>query len=106
MVAGRVAHGAGETGPERLSSTSVDDELIGPRDLAGTRAAIRISRRSSERLARWHGLPSQRRPSVLMIQGGRDGCERTTLTELAERLRLAQSAATELVDRDRPHVVM
>jgi DNA-binding MarR family transcriptional regulator len=34
-----------------------------------------------------------------MIKGARDGSEQSTVTELAERLQLAQSTVTELVRR-------
>ena len=34
-----------------------------------------------------------------MIKGARDGSERSTVTELARRLQLAQSTVTELVSR-------
>ena len=34
-----------------------------------------------------------------MIKGARDGSERSTVTELADRLQLAQSTVTELVRR-------
>ncbi|MDX6644319.1 MAG: hypothetical protein QOK40_46 [Miltoncostaeaceae bacterium] len=36
---------------------------------------------------------------LLMIKGAPDGSERSTVTELAERLQLAQSTVTELVSR-------
>jgi DNA-binding MarR family transcriptional regulator len=36
---------------------------------------------------------------LLMIKGAPDGRERSTVTELAERLQLAQSTVTELVSR-------
>ena len=35
----------------------------------------------------------------MMIKGSRDGREQSTVTELAERLQLAQSTVTELVRR-------
>jgi DNA-binding MarR family transcriptional regulator len=34
-----------------------------------------------------------------MVKGARDGSEQSTVTELAERLQLAQSTVTELVSR-------
>jgi DNA-binding MarR family transcriptional regulator len=36
---------------------------------------------------------------LLMIKGAPDGSEQSTVTELAERLQLAQSTVTELVGR-------
>jgi len=44
-------------------------------------------------------LTPQRYLLLLMIKGARDGTEQSTVTELAERLQLAQSTVTELVSR-------
>jgi DNA-binding MarR family transcriptional regulator len=55
--------------------------------------------RKSERNARNSGLTPQRYLLLLMIKGAPDGRERSTVTELAERLKLAQSTVTELVRR-------
>jgi DNA-binding MarR family transcriptional regulator len=67
--------------------------------VAAFRAALRSFLRDSERVARASGLTPQRYLLLLMIKGAADGSERTTITELAERLALAQSSATELVQR-------
>jgi DNA-binding MarR family transcriptional regulator len=63
------------------------------------RSALRRFLRRSERIARSAGLTPQRYLLLLMIKGAPDGSERSTVTELAERLQLAQSTVTELVRR-------
>ena len=60
---------------------------------------IRSFLRTSEQLAREHGLTPRRLLLLLMIKGAPDGSEQSTVTELAERLQLAQSTVTELVGR-------
>jgi DNA-binding MarR family transcriptional regulator len=55
--------------------------------------------RSSERIARANGLTPQRHLLLLMIKGAPDGSECATVTDLVERLELAQSTVTELVQR-------
>jgi DNA-binding MarR family transcriptional regulator len=68
-------------------------------NVADFRAALRRFLRKSERIARSSGLTPQRHLLLLMIKGAADGSERSTVTELAERLQLAQSTVTELVSR-------
>jgi DNA-binding MarR family transcriptional regulator len=68
-------------------------------NVAEFRAALRRFMRTTERNARAAGLTPQRYLLLLMIKGARDGSERSTVTELAERLQLAQSTVTELVRR-------
>src|SRR4051794_20999473 len=68
-------------------------------NVAEFRAALRRFLRTTERNARAAGLTPQRYLLLLMIKGARDGSERSTVTELAERLQLAQSTVTELVRR-------
>jgi DNA-binding MarR family transcriptional regulator len=63
------------------------------------RAALRRFLRRSERVARASGLTPQRYLLLLMIKGAPDGSEQSTVTELADRLQLAQSTVTELVSR-------
>jgi len=63
------------------------------------RSALRRFLRRSERVARASGLTPQRYLLLLMIKGAPDGSEQSTVTELAERLQLAQSTVTELVSR-------
>jgi DNA-binding MarR family transcriptional regulator len=74
---------------------SVDDAV----GVAEFRAALRRFLRRSERIARQSGLTPQRHLLLLMIKGSPDRTEQSTVTELAERLQLAQSTVTELVRR-------
>src|SRR5437868_5261681 len=67
--------------------------------VAEFRAAMRRFLRRTERTARASGLTPQRYLLLLMIKGAPDGSEQSTVTELAERLQLAQSTVTELVSR-------
>jgi len=67
--------------------------------VAELRAALRQFLRRSERVARQSGLTPQRYLLLLMIKGAPSGSEQSTVTELAERLQLAQSTVTELVRR-------
>src|SRR6266513_303216 len=67
--------------------------------VAECRAGLRQFLRRSERIARQAGLTPQRYLLLLMIKGAADGSEQSTVTELAERLQLAQSTVTELVRR-------
>ena len=66
---------------------------------AELRSALRRFLRDSERTARHCGLTPQRYLLLLMIKGAPGGRERSTVTELADRLQLAQSTVTELVGR-------
>src|SRR6476661_6924072 len=68
-------------------------------EVADFREALRRFLRTSERVARQSGLTPQRHLLLLMIKGARDGSEQSTVTELSERLQLAQSTVTELVSR-------
>jgi len=67
--------------------------------VAAFRAALRSFLRESELAARTSGLTPQRYLLLLMIKGAPDGSERATVTDLADRLGLAQSTVTELVSR-------
>ena len=67
--------------------------------VAEFRAALRKFLRTSERVARASGLTPQRQLLMLMIKGAPGLTERSTVTDLAERLQLAQSTVTELVRR-------
>src|SRR5881296_559848 len=78
------------------------DERLSPEAAmrgAEFRSALRRFLRRSERIARSAGLTPQRYLLLLMIKGAPDGSEQSTVTELAERLQLAQSTVTELVRR-------
>ena len=68
-------------------------------EVADFREQLRRFMRQSERIARQSGLTPQRYLLLLMIKGARDGSEQSTVTELADRLQLAQSTVTELVSR-------
>lgn len=68
-------------------------------EVAEFREALRRFLRQSERIARQSGLTPQRHLLLLMIKGASDGSEQSTVTELADRLQLAQSTVTELVSR-------
>jgi DNA-binding MarR family transcriptional regulator len=68
-------------------------------EVAEFREALRRFLRQSERVARQSGLTPQRHLLLLMIKGATDGSEQSTVTELADRLQLAQSTVTELVSR-------
>jgi DNA-binding MarR family transcriptional regulator len=67
--------------------------------VAEFRAALRQFLRRSERVARLSGLTPQRHLLLLMIKGAPGGDEQSTVTQLAQRLQLAQSTVTELVRR-------
>lgn len=67
--------------------------------VAEFRAALRKFLRRSERIARQSGLTPQRFLLLLMIKGAPGGEEQSTVTELSDRLQLAQSTVTELVRR-------
>jgi len=77
------------------ASFQVDDAIA----VAEFRAALRQFLRRSERVARQSGLTPQRYLLLLMIKGAPGGNEQSTVTELSERLQLAQSTVTELVRR-------
>src|SRR5438552_4946915 len=79
----------------------MDERLTAEAAMRGAefRSALRRFLRRSERVARSSGLTPQRHLLMLMIKGAPDGSERSTVTELAERLQLAQSTVTELVRR-------
>lgn len=63
------------------------------------RSALRRFERQSDRIVRASGLTPRWYLLLLLIKGSPDGRERSTVTELAERLYLAQSTVTELVAR-------
>lgn len=69
------------------------------RSAAELRVALRRFLRLSEQVARRNELTPQRYLLLLMIKGAPGGDERSTVTELSERLQLAQSTVTELVRR-------
>ena len=80
-------------------STEVKLDTTDAIRIAAFRAVIRRFLRTTEHLAREHGLTPRRYLLLLMIKGAPDGSEQSTVTELSERLQLAQSTVTELVRR-------
>lgn len=83
--------------PDHGSPRSVDAETA--IRVAAFRAAMRAFLRKSEQIARASGLTPQRYLLLLMIKGNPDGSEQATVTNLAERMQLAQSTVTGLVGR-------
>src|SRR3954468_20602048 len=67
--------------------------------VAAMREALRVFMRESELIVQANGLTPQRHLLLLMIKGAADGSECSTVTELAARLRLAQTTVTHLVAR-------
>ena len=67
--------------------------------VAEFRSALRKFMRRTELVADSCGLTPQRYLLLLMIKGAPDGSETATVTDLVERLELAQSTVTELVKR-------
>jgi DNA-binding MarR family transcriptional regulator len=67
--------------------------------VAEFRSALRRFERQSDRVVRAAGLTPRWYLLLLLIKGAPGGQERSTITELAERLYLAQSTVTELVAR-------
>jgi DNA-binding MarR family transcriptional regulator len=73
-----------------------NDEYV---NVAEFRSALRHFLRRTETVARSAGLTPQRYLLLLMVRGAPDRSETSTVTELSERLQLAQSTVTELVGR-------
>jgi len=67
--------------------------------VAEFRSALRKFMRRTELVADSCGLTPQRYLLLLMIKGAPDRSNRSTVTELSDRLQLAQSTVTELVAR-------
>src|SRR5689334_5118703 len=67
--------------------------------VAEFRASLRLFMRKTEKIARASGLTPQRYLLLVMIKGAPDGTGTMTVTALSERLQLAQSTVTELVNR-------
>ena len=69
--------------------------------VAEFRSALRHFLRTSEKVARQSGLTPQRYTLLMMIKGAPAGDEQSTVTELAERMQLAQSAESAgLIERE------
>jgi DNA-binding MarR family transcriptional regulator len=67
--------------------------------IAAFRAALRRFERTTELAAQGAGLTPRQYLLLLAVEGSPDGQARATIGELAERLQLAQSTITGLVDR-------
>src|SRR3954471_25097140 len=78
-----------------LQPISTEDAMA----VAEFRAVLRGFLRRTERKARRNGLTPQRYQLLLAVKGAPDGSESLTVTDVAERLQVAQSTATELVSR-------
>src|SRR6185437_8973810 len=91
-VAHRTPSKRGQAGVPHLSPEVVQAT-------AAFRASLRRFERTSEHVALERGLTPRRYLLLLMIKGSLDGSERATVSELTERLQLAQHTVTELVAR-------
>lgn len=69
------------------------------REAAALREGLRRFMRRSEEIAAANGLTPQRHLLLLQIKGAPDGSGRATVTDLAERMQLAQNTVTDLVAR-------
>ena len=69
------------------------------REAAALREGLRRFMRRSEEIAAANGLTPQRHLLLVQIKGAPDGSERATVTDLAERMQLAQNTVTDLVAR-------
>jgi DNA-binding MarR family transcriptional regulator len=68
-------------------------------EAAALREALRRFLRRSEEFAAANGLTPRRQLLLLLIKGAPDGSERATVTDLAERMQLAQNTVTDLGSR-------
>ncbi len=99
MAAARPPAHSARARPPRSTEEAGGIETAAAVHVASFRSALRSFLRSSERLARANGLTPQRHLLLLMIKGAPDGSQCATVTDLVERLELAQSTVTELVQR-------
>jgi DNA-binding MarR family transcriptional regulator len=85
-----------------VGSTAASERDLAVRDVqrvAEFRFALRRFTRQTELVARQASLTPQWYLLLLMIKGATRGDERATVGELSERMQLAQSTVTELVNR-------
>lgn len=82
-------------------STTTEQEIRSEdyREAAALREALRRFLRRSEEIAAANGLTPQRQLLLILIKGAPDGSERATVTDLADRMQLAQNTVTDLVSR-------
>lgn len=69
------------------------------REAAALREGLRRFLRRSEEIAAANDLTPRRQLLLLLIKGAPDGSERATMTDLTERMQLAQNTVTDLVSR-------
>jgi DNA-binding MarR family transcriptional regulator len=91
-----VTHASVEPRISPVEASHSQDDVV---RVAEFRAALRSFLRKSERNARRSGLTPQRYLLLLMIKGAPNRRQHSTVTELSDRLQLAQSTVTELVRR-------
>jgi DNA-binding MarR family transcriptional regulator len=80
-------------------TTATNSRFDDVQRIAAFRAALRRFERTTELAAQAAGLTPRQYLLLLTIEGAPDGAGRATIGELADRLRLAQSTITGLVDR-------
>lgn len=82
-----------------MPATDNDIDLAEVMQTAEFRVRLRRFVSESERIAAESGLTARRYLLLLLIKGAPDGSETSTVTELTERMQLAQHTVTELVSR-------
>lgn len=85
------------TGYSRAEVPLLSPEVV--RATAAFRASLRHFERASEQVTLGRGLTPRRYLLLLMIKGSPDGSERSTVSQLTERMQLQQHTVTELVAR-------
>lgn len=83
------------SGDARQPAVTLDDY----KGAAALREALRRFLRRSEEIAARNDLTPRRQLLLLMIKGAPNGSERATMTDLADRMQLAQNTVTDLVAR-------
>jgi DNA-binding MarR family transcriptional regulator len=92
-------HADGRTEERDVTTGAVSPDEADYRGAAALREALRRFHRSSEQIAVANGLTPQRQLLLLLIRGAPAGTGRATVTDLAERMQLAQNTVTDLVRR-------
>lgn len=82
-----------------MPATDNDIDLAEVMQTAEFRVRLRRFVSESDRIAAESGLTARRYLLLLLIKGAPDGSETSTVTELTERMQLAQHTVTELVSR-------
>jgi DNA-binding MarR family transcriptional regulator len=90
-------HASSRSQAPRAAVRQLSPEVV--RATAAFRCSLRRFERNSEQIALERGLTPRRYLLLLMIKGAPDGSERSTVSELTDRLQLAQHTVTELVAR-------